>query len=154
MPEVAHQVIICAPIDRVWSFVNDLRNWATAMPGYQDYQEIDAENSIWKLKGDAGILQKLVTFEARVTGREEPSRVQFVLRGIDELLDGSGSFAAVPAGDASTQVELSLVLKAGGLMGPVVNALLGKTLPRDVASLAGAIKANVEGREEAAHATD
>lgn len=144
MPEVAYRIILDTPIDRVWTFVNDLRNWATAMPGYQDYTEIDEAHSIWKLKGDAGILQKLVTFEARVTGREPPTRVQFLLRAVDEPLEGSGCFLAVPAGADATQVELSLSLQARGLMAPVINALLGKTLPRDVATLATAIKARVE----------
>jgi len=154
MPEVRQQIVIQAPIEEVWTFVNNLRNWATEMPGYQDFREIDADHSVWQLKGDAGILQKRVTFDARVTKREPPTRVEFTLHGIDEQLDGAGSFTAAPTADGATQVDLTLALEAGGLMGPVISALLAKTLPRDVARLAVAIKERVEaaaatGRTEA-----
>lgn len=144
MPDVKHSITIQAPIAKVWSFVNNLRNWATSMPGYQDFSELDADNSVWKLKGDVGILQKQITLQAHVTQREEPSRVQFTLKGVDENLEGAGSFEASPVGESATLVTLNLSLKAGGLTGPIVNALLGTMLPRDVEALANAIKAKVE----------
>ncbi|HEY3364123.1 MAG TPA: SRPBCC family protein [Symbiobacteriaceae bacterium] len=144
MPDVTHTLTINAPIVKVWSFVNNLRNWATLMPGYQDFTELDADNSVWKLKGDVGILQKLITLRAQVTGREEPSRVAFVLQGVDENLQGSGAFVASPAAGNTTDVKLSLSLKAGGLMGPMVNALLGNMVPSYMAALATGIKSRVE----------
>lgn len=143
MPESNYRITINAPIARVWAFVNNLRNWATLMPGYQDFKELDYDNSVWKLKGDVGIVQRMITLKAQVTERVEPSRVCFTLEGVDENVRGGGIFLATPTGD-ETEVEIQLTMKAGGVAGPMINALLSPMLNSSLAALAKGIKEKVE----------
>ena len=50
MIETEQTVTIAAPLDTVWNFARDIRRWAELMPGLQDCDVIDDDNSRWTLK--------------------------------------------------------------------------------------------------------
>jgi len=86
----------------VGSFVSDMNNWATFLSGYQKHEIIDETDSIWTLKGEVGILSRMVELRAHVTSWEAPERVSFSLTGINESVDGGGSLLIrSAAGDAA-----------------------------------------------------
>lgn len=145
MPVSRRDVFIQAPLDKVWSFVTTLDNVAKCMPGYQRHEVVDERDSVWHLMGDVGILQKPVAFLAHIESQERAAgTVIFVLTGRGENMRGQGSFRARPQGDG-VAVHLELALEGGGLKGPLVNALLAATLPRDLESLSDRLKEAVEG---------
>lgn len=191
MPAVIHHRQADVPIDELWDYVHDLSNWAKEIPGYVAHTEIDADESIWTVKGDVGALSKQVDFRVRVTERVAPSRVAFSLEGTTENVSGQGAFEARPAGAArpaaptapapptrtgwfptrfqqlvrrlfrrtfagpiavapiaagaaGTEFSFSLELSAGGMMGPVVNALLEPLLLPAAVELADKIAGAVE----------
>lgn len=94
MPEVEHTACVRAPLDAVWAFVQDMDNWAEYVTGYQSHTILSETDSAWKLKGDLGAFTRLVELEVRITEWNGPERVSFTLRGINEPVEGSGSFRA------------------------------------------------------------
>jgi hypothetical protein len=102
MPVVTHTQRVRAPITVLWAQIQDLSLWAPDIPGYVKHEELSAEESLWTVQGDVGALSRRVEFRVLVTERVEPSRICFSLEGLNESLQGSGSFEAVdtPSGRA------------------------------------------------------
>jgi carbon monoxide dehydrogenase subunit G len=91
MPEVAYTTEMRMPLDAVWAFVSDMNNWAPFLAGYQKHEIIDGADSLWTLKGEVGILSRIVELRAHVTEWVEPEKVSFTLTGVNEVVDGGGT---------------------------------------------------------------
>jgi carbon monoxide dehydrogenase subunit G len=91
MPEVAYTTEMRLPLDTVWAFVSDMNNWAPFLAGYQKHEILDGTDSLWTLKGEVGILSRMVELRAHVTEWEAPQKVSFTLTGVNEAVDGGGS---------------------------------------------------------------
>lgn len=94
MPEVEHTTTVAASLPQVWNFVEDMDNWAPFLTGYQRHEKINRDESIWVVKGELGGLTRTAEFKVQVTEWKEPSRVTFVMQGIQEPVTGSGEFLA------------------------------------------------------------
>jgi carbon monoxide dehydrogenase subunit G len=99
MPEHRCTTEVAAPPEVLWEFVKDMGNWAPFLTGYQQHETIDASDSIWTLKGDVGILQRVVKLRAHITEWNGPSRVAFTLTGLNENVEGGGT-VTIEASDA------------------------------------------------------
>jgi len=90
MPEVEYATSMALPTSVVWEFVKDMNNWAPFLTGYQTHEIIDDTDSVWTLKGDVGILSRVVKLRAHITEWVEPDRIAFTLTGLNEKVDGGG----------------------------------------------------------------
>ena len=135
MPEAHVSGRIGLPIGDVWEFIKDMKNWAPCMPGYISFEEVDDTVSIWRLKGDVGLFQRAVSFTVTITEKVPPERIAFTLDAKADGITGGGMYRARPAGENETEMEFALELNGVGMARPVINALLAKTLPRDVQKL-------------------
>src|SRR5262245_7468717 len=110
MPEVEYTTTMALSRELVWDFVKDMNNWAPMLTGYQTHEILDETDSVWTLKGDVGILSRVVKLRAHVTEWVDRERVVFTLTGLNEKVDGGGvlvmaddaieaSAAAAPAPD-------------------------------------------------------
>lgn len=97
MPEHRYTTTVAAPPEAVWAFVKDMGNWAPLLTGYQRHETIDERDSVWTLKGDVGILSRIVQLRAHVTEWNGPARVAFTLTGLNEPVEGGGSVTIEPA---------------------------------------------------------
>ena len=98
MPEVEHTTTVAAALPQVWNFVEDMDNWAPFLTGYQRHEKINRDESIWVVKGELGGLTRSAEFKVQVTEWNEPSRVTFVMQGLQEPVTGSGEFLATDLG--------------------------------------------------------
>lgn len=144
MPAVVQSVVVQAPLPATWAFVRDMRNWAELVPGFEGYTAASDIDSEWKIRGDVGILSKLVTFDVHVNEWVEQSHVQFSMVCREEPLTADGSLTAGRLDSASTSLDFALDANAGGMLGPVVNALLKTVLPRMASDFSGSIKRAIE----------
>lgn len=190
MPEVTYKTTMNLAPETIWEFIQDMNNWAPMVTGYQEHEEIDETDSIWTLKGDVGILARIVKFRAHVTEWAGPEKVTFTLEGITEKMDGGGVLlirpmggddgdaepapapkrpwffrrflnwiarrmfrrihgdgpqrALLEAGAAQSELEFTLRMDAGGVTGPLVNAMLGPALEPAAEDLANKIAAHLE----------
>jgi len=90
MPEVEYTTTMRLPRTAIWDFVKDMNNWAPFLTGYQKHEILDETDSVWTLKGDVGILSRVVRLQAHITEWVEPGRVSFTLTGLNEKVDGGG----------------------------------------------------------------
>jgi carbon monoxide dehydrogenase subunit G len=91
MPEVTYETTLNLPVATVWDFVKDMNNWAPFLTGYQKHEIVNETDSIWTLKGDVGVLSRVVQLKAHVTEWAGPSRVSFTLTGLNEEVEGGGT---------------------------------------------------------------
>ncbi len=92
MPEVEHTALVRAPLDVVWEFTRDLNNWAQYVTGYQAHTAKSETDSAWTLKGDVGALTRTVELEVHITEWRDRESVEFMLRGVNEPIEGFGAF--------------------------------------------------------------
>lgn len=148
MPDVTLRTAVRALKASAWDFVSDLRNWAEFLPGYESMDVIDDVDSVWRVRGDAGILTRLVTLNVHVTEWIAGSRVAFDIECVEEPLTGAGFLLVEPDGDG-TVLTFRLGAEAGGMMAPVVDALIGPAMAKMAEAFATAIKSEIESREQA-----
>jgi carbon monoxide dehydrogenase subunit G len=103
VPEVEYTTRVGLPRETVWDFVKDMNNWAPYLTGYQSHEILSETDSVWTLKGDVGVLARVVKLKAHVTEWSGPSRVSFTLTGLNEQVDGDGTLEMEPS-DAAAPV--------------------------------------------------
>ena len=111
MPEAIVETQVNLPMQAVWDFVKDMNNWAPFIRGYQSHEIQDDRRSIWRLKGDVGVLSREVSLNVHITEWNGPHRVAFTLDGINESVHGAGNFEMKSASRAS-EVEMGANKKA------------------------------------------
>ena len=144
MPSVEHTAIVNAPIDVVWKYLEKMANWAPYLKGYQKHEEQNDKESVWTLKGDLGVLARVVLIKITITEWVEPEKVSFKIDGITERVTGKGTFIATSESPTTTKLFFEFTINAGGLIGPVANVLM-KPMLKPVASDMGTnIKKDIE----------
>jgi carbon monoxide dehydrogenase subunit G len=121
MPEVQYTTTIALPRDTVWDFVKDMNNWAPFLTGYQRHEILSDTDSIWTLKGDVGVLARMVRLKAHVTDWSGPERVAFTLTGLNEDVDGGGELVMRDAASAAPPVSAPIVKRS--FFGRLIDAL-------------------------------
>jgi carbon monoxide dehydrogenase subunit G len=116
MPEVEYTTQVALPREAVWEFVKDMNNWAPYLTGYQTHEVLSETDSIWTLKGDVGVLARVVKLKAHVTEWNGPERVSFTLTGLNEQVDGDGTLEmgapdAAATGEARSAPSIATVVK-------------------------------------------
>lgn len=128
MPQIQREVVIALPIGQVWEFISDMNEWARNLPGYCTHEMKSETESIWRLKGDVGILSREVDLRVTITEWADQIGVKFTLKGVYEPVEGKGQVGIIACDLNQTKLIIEMELKATGLMGPIINALLGKVI--------------------------
>ena len=92
MAEAEFSTTARLPVEKIWDFVREMDNWAPMLTGYQSHEKENENDSVWVLKGDVGVLARIVKFRVHVTEWAGPERVRFELTGLNEPMTGSGVF--------------------------------------------------------------
>lgn len=92
MAEAEYSTTAKLPVDTIWEFVKDMDNWAHFVRGYQTHQKQSEDDSLWTLKGDVGVMARVLEFKVHVTEWAGPERVTFELEGLNEPMQGGGEF--------------------------------------------------------------
>lgn len=127
MPDITHVATVKAPVEVTWDFCKDMNNWVQYLKGYVKHEEQTDTDSTWWIKGDVGIMAKTVSFNVHIDEWIDGDKVSFSMKGVSENMTGKGSLKVSADGD-NTTLTFYLEIKAGGLIGPMVNAVLGPVL--------------------------
>jgi carbon monoxide dehydrogenase subunit G len=92
VPAAEYSTTAKLPVETIWDFVKDMDNWATYVTGYQSHEKQSETDSVWVLKGDVGVMARVLRFQVHITEWNGPARVCFELKGMNEPMEGSGSF--------------------------------------------------------------
>lgn len=144
MIETTQAAPVQCSIDHVWDYVKDIRRWAELMPGLQDCEIIDEDNSRWVLKVGVGALVRTVKVQVRVDEWNGPhsARFRFQLQG--DPVEGSGSYVATPDGKDAMEMTLSLQIAGTGPMAPMWEAMASPLLPKFALAFARQLAAGIE----------
>lgn len=85
----------------IWDFVREMDHWAHLLPGYRSHEKQGERESLWTVQGDVGVLARTVQFRVCITEWSGPERVRFELVGVNEPLQGEGSFRIERVGTAT-----------------------------------------------------
>ncbi len=144
MIETQQSVVINAPIADVWSYAKDVERWAEIMPGYQQCEIADEDNSRWVLKVGVGGLVRTVKVQVHVDEWAGPESVTFSFKLEGDPVSGGGSYRATPEGPNTTGVTLKVRVEGGGPMAPMWEAMGGPLLPKFALSFAEQLKGRIE----------
>jgi carbon monoxide dehydrogenase subunit G len=144
MIETDHSFVIDAPIGEVWAHAGDIGNWASSMPGYESFEEVDELHSNWVLKVALGALTRRVLLKVTITDRREPGHISFELRGGSDPFEGRGTFAAAARGPQRTSVVVSLAIWGSGPMAATMEAMSRPVVPRMTRVVSDSFKNAVE----------
>lgn len=92
MPECRQTRAVDLPLSAIWTFVQDMDNWAPMMKGYVAHEKQSEADSIWTLKGDLGPFSKTVKIAVHIDEWRDAESISFTLKGVGEAVEGSGSF--------------------------------------------------------------
>lgn len=126
MPTHTREVAVTADQQTAWDFVRLIRNWASLFPGYQRHLEVDQDNFVWHIRGEAGVWSRVVEFDVHVPKWNPPDEIMFQIEGRSEPVGGTGRFYLRPNGEHATTMGFELSLGARGPTAPMLNALVEK----------------------------
>jgi len=124
MPQNKHSVTVKANLQKVWSFVRSMDNWAPLVPGYIHHQILSDKVSTWEFKTDFGLIKKNIHLRVDILTWEEPSKITFQLTGINEKFSGNGYFLAEKAGNTATKMTGFLKIESTGTFAAMMNSML------------------------------
>lgn len=125
-----HEIELDLPIHSIWNFVSDINNWAPLVPGYQEHQIINKKESIWKLHGDLGKIERTVQVKILITEWTAPSVIHFELSNSSQTFVGNGFFKATSLTTKRTKMTGCLNVKIKGKLKPVINPILTTIVPK------------------------
>lgn len=82
---------------------------------------------------------RTVDLEVRIAEETARRRVRFTVEGLSENVTGDGLFELTAVEPGHSRLSLTLDVRAGGPMGPVINALLGPRLGGQMEAFAAAL---------------
>ncbi len=141
MAETEYSTTARLSVDTIWDFVKEMDNWAPLLTGYQAHEKQSDTDSLWTVKGDVGVLARIVKLKVHITEWNGPERVSFDLEGVNEPLNGQGVFIMQPyeeepAGDASARRKNVFTRAVESLLRFFLRLFRGRP-ERAVASAAG-----------------
>lgn len=143
MIEAQHTATVEVPLQRVWDYVIDIRNWADLMPGLQDCEIIDDDNSRWILKVGVGGMVRTVKVAVHVEEWAGPGRARFSFKLEGDPVQGGGTYTAAAQGDG-TEFTLAIQVVGSGPVAPMWEALGRPVLPTFVKAFADKLKGKIE----------
>lgn len=144
MIETEQTISINSPIEHVWGYVNDIRKWASLMPGCRSCTLINTDDSRWTLKVGVGGLVRTVNVLVHVDHWNAPEQVNFSYKLEGDPVAGGGSYIASRKSAHETEVKLRVCVQGGGPMSPMWEAMSKPLLPQLAKSFAGQLKAEIE----------
>ncbi|MBM7571034.1 CoxG family protein [Aquibacillus albus] len=139
MPSGTHSVELNVPIETIWKFVSDINKWAPLVPGYVKHQIRNPKQSIWELTGEVGNVQKKVNLQIDIIKWQEPTKVTFDIKGLNEKFDGVGYFEAEALSKTNTKITGYINITTRGMLGTIVNPVLTSLVQRKTLELTDAM---------------
>lgn len=144
MIETQQAVVVNAPIDGVWTYAKDMERWASIMPGFQECQLIDEDNSRWILKVGVGAMVRTVKVRVHVERWAGPEEVDFSFELEGDPVKGGGSYRAEARSPNETDVNLHVRVEGSGPMAPMWEAMGGPVLPKFARGFAEQLRDKIE----------
>ena len=142
MPEGTVSFEVAAPIDRVWTFLSDMRRVGGCVPGVQSVEVLDPHRARWNLKVKIGPLSQ--EFVVLTETLEQVPLQHGRFRGESENMDMMGTIDLAPLGDA-TKVTYTMAVQAKGPLARIMDNFMRSKLKSQTEEFAANVKKALEG---------
>ena len=144
MIDTEQTILVTAAIGSAWCYVQDIRNWASLMPGCRECTVINATDSRWILKVGAGGLVRTVNVLVHIDQWDGPERVIFSFKLDGDPVEGDGCYRAIRQADHATEITLGVRVRGSGAMASMWEAVSKPLLPMLAKSFAAKLKSEIE----------
>jgi coenzyme Q-binding protein COQ10 len=128
MPLAEHEVMIEAPVDRVFGVITDYERYPEFLPEMKEVRIVSKIDSVVVVRFELELIMR-VSYTLRMT-HEAPHRVSWRLEEAKMLAENYGSWTLEGVG-SGTRAGYALEIKLRGLIPKSVSTrLLGTTLPQ------------------------
>lgn len=142
MPEGTVTFDVRAPVDRVWSFLSDVRKVGSCVPGVENIEILDEKRATWDLKVKIGPLSQTMRVATETLEQVPPSRARF--KGVADNADMLGTIELTPKGDA-TEVVYTMNVTAKGPLARIMDNFMKSKLKSQADEFAANVKKALEG---------
>ncbi len=142
MPEGTVTFDVGSPVDRVWTFLSDMKKVGSCVPGVEAIQVVDDRHAKWTLKVKIGPLSRRIEVATETIEQVPPSRARF--RGVADSLEMLGTIELAPAG-AATRVTYTMAATAKGPLAGIIDNMMKSRLKQQSDEFAANVKKALEG---------
>ncbi len=142
MPESTVTFDVHAPVDRVWSYLSDMRKVGGCVPGVQNIEILDDRRAMWDLKVKIGPLSQTMRVATETLEQVPPSRARF--KGVADNADMLGTIELAPEGDG-TRVTYTMSVTAKGPLARIMDNFMKSRLKGQADEFAANVKRALEG---------
>lgn len=129
MTEAAADIVIAAPIDRVFDVIADYERYPEFLPEIKSVQVESRVDEVATVTFELELIMRL-SYTLRLVA-ERPSRLRWTLERGKMMTENNGGWDLAPTQDGHTKAIYSLELKLKGLVPRSVSTrLAGQTLPQ------------------------
>jgi ribosome-associated toxin RatA of RatAB toxin-antitoxin module len=140
MPRAEHQVLIDAPIEKVFAIITDYERYPEFLPDMKEVVVVSRHEGVAVVRFELELIMR-VSYTLRLV-EEPPARLSWTLEEAKMVAENNGGWTLVKEGER-TRATYALEVKLRGLIPKSVSTrLLGTTLPQTLERF----KARSEGR--------
>jgi carbon monoxide dehydrogenase subunit G len=123
------KVTVQAPVDKVWSFVNDMEAVSRCVPGVESFQKVDDNTYLGALKVKVGPIGVTLNGKVLVVEQDRENlrsrmQVQAAEKRLNSAVNAHATLTAVPRGDNETELQIHTESSILGKLGEFGQAVM------------------------------
>jgi carbon monoxide dehydrogenase subunit G len=142
MPEGTVAFDVKAPVEKVWSFLSDMRQIGRCVPGVASVEVLDATHARWTLTVKIGPLSQTIKVLTETLEQVPLRRGRF--RAEAENIDMMGTTELTPSGNG-TKIVYTMVVNAKGPLARIMDNFMRTKLKSQTEEFAANVKRALEG---------
>jgi carbon monoxide dehydrogenase subunit G len=130
--EATEEILVNSDLDRCFSFLTDLANIGSCIPGCEKIDPIDSRSANFKVKLKVGYISKTFELRARLKDVKTNKELSFIAEGSDAEIVGHVDLAQKENGIVG--IRYSIGIKPVSVTGKTAISMIGKDLVKKQAS--------------------
>lgn len=153
--KVVESFVIAEPPEKLWEFFEQVDEVARCVPGVDDVERIDEDNSKIRVTQAVGPMTATFDLKMRITERKPNELMQFTaigraVRGASGNVRSTNTVRLEAVEDGKTRVDLEADVAMGGMLGSVGQKVVAKQASKVTRSFAEELQRNLGAPPEAA----
>ncbi len=148
--KVQESFTVSEPRAEIWAFFQDIARVARCMPGVEDVEVIDEENSRVTITQSLGPLSATFDTRMKITKRVDLELIEFqatgrTVRGANGNVRATNTVRLEDAPDGGTLISLDADVALGGMLGAVGSKVVARQADQITAAFARALELELGG---------
>lgn len=141
MPTAETKTIINADINKVWSFLNDLKNISNCIGVAEEIEMIDEKRVRWVLKSQQARTARTREVEAQFTTMETNRRLTMEAKGGNLKIEAD---CELQPREGKTECKIKLTFDVSGALGTILKPMISMTIGSRLEAFIQCLKEHLE----------